>query len=296
MKRIFVVFAVIIPLFIFTACNKDEGTTGTLNLSITDSPIDTDGIEGVFITVSEIQYHTNENSWNVFEDYEGPKTFNLLDLQRGNSELLGSLELEAGTYTQIRFMLDAPVLGTGEHSNPGCYLEFGDKATKSLYVASGAQTGYKAVGAFTVPLNGSVDMTADFDVRKSVVESGETGMYILKPTIRLVVQNQAGQISGNALNITENHQIVVYTYEKGTYDISEANDPAEGQTRFPNAISSDRVDESGKYHLAYLASGLYDIVVTAVSEEGFLNVTGILENVEVESKKTTNLDINISEL
>lgn len=296
MKRIFVVFAVIIPLFIFTACNKDEGTTGTLNLSITDSPIDTDGIEGVFITVSEIQYHTNENSWNVFEDYEGPKTFNLLDLQRGNSELLGSLELEAGTYTQIRFMLDAPVLGTGEHSNPGCYLEFGDKSTKSLYVASGAQTGYKAVGAFTVPLNGSVDMTADFDVRKSVVESGETGMYILKPTIRLVVQNQAGQISGNALNTTENHQIVVYTYEKGTYDISEANDPAEGQTRFPNAISSDRVDESGKYHLAYLASGLYDIVVTAVSEEGFLNVMGILENVEVESKKTTNLDINISEL
>jgi hypothetical protein len=295
MKRLFIILAVVLPFFIFTACEKDNGTKGTLNLSITDSPIDTDGISGVFITVSEIHYHTNENNWKVFEDYAGPKSFNLLELQRGESELLGSFELESGTFTQIRFILDAPVFGTGKISNPGCYLEFEDGSTENLYVSSGAQTGYKTVGSFTVPINGSVDVTADFDVRKSVVEAGVTGMYLLKPTIRLVVENQAGQIAGSVSNIPEDTQVVVYTYENGTYESTEANEPAEEQTRFPNAISSDMVDENGAYYLAYLASGSYDLVVVSLSGE-FIGVLGVIENIPVVSKETTNRDINIEGL
>ena len=296
MKRIITIIAVVLPFFIFTACQKDNGTKGVLNLSITDSPIDTDGITGVFITVSGIEYHISGNDWKKFEDYDGPKSFNLLDLQRGESELLGSFEMEAGTYTQIRFILDAPVMGAGPLSNPGCYLEFEDGTTKNLYVASGAQTGYKTVGAFTVPINGSVDVTADFDVRKSVVESGVTGMYKLKPTIRLVVENQAGQIAGSVSDIPENSQLVVYTYENGTYESAEANEPVEEQTRFPNAVSSDMVDESGDYYLAYLAAGVYNLVVAAITGEGVVEVLGIVNNVQVESKETTRRDINISDL
>jgi len=202
-KNIILLTMAMLPLFLFTACEKEKGETGTINLSLTDAPIDTDGIAGVFITVTEIQYHTNENNWKVFEDFEGPKSFNLLDLQRGESELLGSFELEAGKYTQIRFMLDAPVKGMGHHSNPGCYIEFEDGSTTDLFVPGGSQTGYKAVGAFTVPINGTVDVTADFDVRKSIVKAGASGKYILKPTIRLVTDNQAGQIAGGVTNIPE---------------------------------------------------------------------------------------------
>ena len=297
MKRIFLIIsAVILPFFIFTACDKDKGNTGTLNLSITDAPVDSDGITGVFITVSEIHYHTNENGWKVFEDYEGPKSFNLLDLQRGESELLGSFEMEAGTYTQIRFMLDAPVFNAGQHSNPGCYLEFGDGSTTNLFVPSGAQTGYKAVGAFTVPINGSVDVTADFDVRKSVVRAGASGKYLLKPTIRLVVDNQSGQIAGKVTNIAGDRNIVVYSYAGDTYDDSEAEEPAEEEIRFPNAISSDMVDENGEYHLAYLAPGNYDLVVVSTEEGEFIEVLGVVKNIVVESRETTIVDIDIEDL
>jgi hypothetical protein len=296
MKRLIFIIAVVLPFFIFTGCQKENGTRGTFNLSITDSPIDTDGITGVFITITEIQYHTVGNDWKKFKDYDGPKSFNLLDLQRGESELLGSFEMEAGNYTQIRFVLDAPVIGIGQLSNPGCYLEFEDGSTKNLYVSSGAQTGYKTVGSFTVPINGSVDVTADFDVRKSVVESGITGMYILKPTIRLVVENQAGQIAGKVAGIPANSKIVVYSYENGTYNNSEANDPAEEESRFPNAVSSDMVDESGNYLLAYLAAGIYDLVVAAITGEESIEVLGVIENVPVESKETTSRDIDINTL
>ncbi len=286
----------LLPLFMFTACEKENGTKGTLNLSITDAPLDADGITGVFITVSEIQYHTSENGWKTFTDYEGPKTFDLLDLQRGKSEMLGSFELESGNYTQIRFMLDAPASGTGAQSNPGCYLEFTDGTTRNLFVPSGAQTGYKAVGAFSVPANGSVNVTADFDVRKSVVRAGASGKYILKPTIRLVVDDQAGQIAGEVLNIPEGTGVVVYAYNAGTYEDTEAEDPAEEQARFPNAVSSDIADQEGMYYLAFLAPGAYDLVVAAVTDGEFGEVLGVVENVIVESGKTTSKTIDLEEL
>jgi hypothetical protein len=297
MKRNITLLAlVLLPLFMFTACEKDGGNKGTINLSITDAPLDTDGIAGVFITITEIQYHTSENNWEVFSDFEGPKTFNLLDLTRGTSELLGNLSLEAGTYTQIRFMLDSPVIGAGPLSSPGCYLEFNDGTTTNLFLPSGSQTGYKAVGAFTVPVNGDVDVTADFDVRKSVVKAGTSEKYILKPTIRLLVDNQAGSIAGEVTNIANGTQVVVYAYESGKFDGSEANDPALEETRFPNAITSDMVDENGTYHLAFLAPGAYDLVIASTIGGEFAEILGIIENVNVESKKTSNSPVDIAAL
>jgi hypothetical protein len=295
-KAAYLVSVLIMTFLVFTACDKDKGTTGTLNLSITDAPIDTDGITGVYITVSAIHYHMGGEEWKVFEGYEGPRTFNLLDLQRGESELLGSFELEAGTYTQIRFILDAPVFGHGQHANPGCFLEFEDESTKNLFVPSGSQTGYKAVGAFTVPVNGSVDITADFDVRKSVIKAGASGKYILKPTIRLIASNQAGQITGGVTNIPAGSGIVIYAYLADTYDDSEAVAPSGESTRFPDAVSSDMVDENGSYHIAYLAPGTYDLVVAATDSGEFTEVLGVIENVIVESKKTTSVPIDIDAL
>lgn len=286
----------ILPLILFTACEKDKGDTGTLTLSITDAPLFTDDISAVYITVTEVHYHISGNEWAVFEDFEGPRKFNLLDLTRGDSEMLGSFELEAGTYTQLRFLLDAPEFGSAPIANPGCYLEFGNESTKNLFVPSGSQTGYKAVGAFTVPINGSVEVTADFDVRKSVVTAGVSGMYILKPAIRLIVDDQAGQIAGGVSNIPEGRDIVIYAYEGGDYDISETNEPAPETNRFPNAVTSDMVDESGSYHLAFLAPGQYELVVTAAIDGEFEEVLGTVKNILVESNKTTNQPINIEEL
>jgi hypothetical protein len=145
-------------------------------------------------------------------------------------------------------------------------------------------------------MNGSVDVTADFDVRKSVVEATISGMYILKPTIRLLVDNQAGVIAGTVSNIPEGRQVVVYAYESGSYEGSEAADPLVEETRFPNAITSDMVDENGEYHLAFLAPGAYDLVVAATIDGEFVEVLGMIENIIVESKKTANSPIDLAAL
>ncbi len=294
MKKLSMFLAIMaLVAFSFTGCEKDN-TKGTVKLSITDAPIDSEDITGAYITITDVQYQLNEDGFISLEEFEGPRVINLLELTRGVSELLGNLEMEAGTYSQLRFMIEAPVSGMEASSNPGCYLEFADGTTQPLFVPSGAQTGYKALGEFTVPANGVVEITADFDVRKSVVEAGASGKYILKPTIRLVVNNQAGRIVGNATNLPAETQVVVFAYEDGTYTDSEANEPALEESRFPNAVSSDMVDESGTYHIDFLAPMTYDLVVVALRDGVFSQVLGVVEDVVVESEETTTSDLDLN--
>jgi len=157
--------------------------TGTLKLYLSDAPLDAENVAGVYITINEIQYH-RDGQWIRCGEFEGPQTYDLLELTGGNSTLLGELTLPAGNYTQIRFMLDIPEKGS-HPTNPGCYIEFADNSTEPLFAPSGGETGYKATGYFEVTANGTVEVTADFDVRKAVVVAGSS--YILKPTIKLMV-------------------------------------------------------------------------------------------------------------
>ena len=294
MKRIVYLITAIALILGFSACEESESGSGTINLAITDAPIDQDNVSGVYITVTGIQYHTDTEGWLTFEKFEGPKTFNLLDLTRGETDMLGSFELSGGKYTQIRFMLDAPESGQGTPSNPGCYIEFTDASTQPLFVPSGSESGFKGVGAFTVPVNGSVNVTADFDVRKSVVKTGSPDHYILKPVIRLVVDNQAVSIVGNVSNAPQDATVVIYAYEDGTYLESETIRETEESPLFPNAVSSDQVCDLSKYHIAYLAAGTYDLVVTTSVGEEEPQMAAIIEDIVVESNKNTAYNIDFT--
>jgi len=298
MKKVLFMLAVFaLPLFFLSSCEKESGS-GTMILSLTDAPVDSSSVTGVFITINEIQLHTSDDGWVTMEDFEGPQEFDLLDLTRGESDLLGAFNLEGGNYTQIRFMLDAPELGESKPVNPGCRIDFKDGSSHPLFVPSGNESGFKGVGNFKVPVNGTVEVTADFNVRKSVHMTGSASpRYILRPVIRLVVDNEAGAIRGNVTNIPEDTGIVVYAYEDGVYQPEEAEEPADTTlSRFPNAVSSDRVDSLGVYHIAYLATGNYDLVITSLNESVFGEVLGIIEDVTVESRKTTHQDIDIEDL
>ena len=166
------------------SCGQALGT-GTLKLYLSDAPIDAENVTGVYITINEIQYHL-DGQWITCEEFVGNQTYNLLELTGGNITLLGGFTLPAGNYTQIRFMLDIPETGSHQ-ANPGCYIEFADNSTEPLFVPSGGETGYKAIGEFEVPVNGTVEVTADFDVREAVVVADS--FYILKPTIKLIVND-----------------------------------------------------------------------------------------------------------
>lgn len=276
----------------FIGCGESGSSngTGTLSLALTDAPIDTiENIEGVYITITGIEYHT-DGGWQPFEGFEGPRTFNMLDLTDGNVSPLGDMNLSAGHYTQLRFTLDAPEENGTPQGNPGCYLRYTDANTTPLYVPSGSQTGVKAIGEYDVPLNGTVTLTADFDVRKSVVEAGASGRYQLKPTIRLIATGEAGTIKGNIGNSSGSTELKVFAYEDGNYTASEA------EHDFANAVTSTNVHPDGNFTIAFLKEGRYDLVVGAYTSGLFDNVAGYVNDIEVTAAETMPLTLSTSTL
>jgi len=274
-------------------CGEAPGTgTGTLELYLSDAPTDAENVTGVYITINEIQYHMNDQ-WITCEEFEGPKTYNLLELTDGNSTLLGELVLPGGHYNQIRFILDAPEMGQ-DPINPGCYIEFANNSTEPLFVPSGNTTGFKAVGEFTVPVNGTVDITTDFDVRKSVHLAASH--YILWPTIRTVVNNEAGRISGVITNNSTYTDIIVFAYEDGTWADTEDDEPVYPASRFPNAVNSGKMCDDGHYTIPFLAAGTYDLAVAGYDGADFGEVLGFISDVVVESNHTTHQNIDTDAL
>lgn len=298
-SRFFIIVLSVLTLLSFSGCSdseSEESRSGILQLNLADAPIlDDSHIEGVYITINGIEYHT-DGGWEAMEEFNTSRLFNLFDLRDGNFTTLGSFVLPSGHYTQIRFMLDAPADNGQQAANPGCYIKFDDNTTESLFVPSGAQTGYKATGSFDVPIDANVTITADFDVRKSVTVTG-SGKYKLKPTIRLVVHDEAGKINGTLTNMPEGMTYVVYAYAEGTWDANETADPVSDGVRFPNAVNSSTVKGDGTYVIAFLAEGTYDLVV-ARYESGSGDYLGyaVDGNATVNSGETTGVSLDASAL
>ena len=312
--------SIYVPLFVaiigLSGCSIFN-SNGTLTLSLTDSPIDDPTVTGVWITIQSIEVNLNEE-WQTLDDYVPTgDAINLLELTGGISAVLGSqLQLPAGQYNQIRFMLEVAETGDAAPTTPGSYITFdvdltdddatapyADDTIEPLFTPSGGQSGYKAVGEFSVPVNGTVAITADFDVRKAVVETGGSGgnsHYILKPTIRLVVDGEAGRITGT-VDMTDapvgSSSLVVLAYEDGDYTAGEATlDVSDSEASlFPGAVSSAIPDDSDTYILAFIAAGTYDLAVAALDADGELvAVWGVIENVVVANGATTTQQVDSS--
>ena len=294
MKRFHKLIGIVLSLTMITLISGCGGgdtsttaNTGTVALSLTDAPTDDENIKGVFVTFTALRYQyadTNESNesdegWQDV-DLNESRTINLLDLQDGNTTLLNRVELPAGEISHVRFVLDMTK----------CYITFHDDDTNTsleLEVPSGEQTGYKAIGGFTIPAGGIVNVTADFDVRKSVTATGN-GRYKLRPTIKIIDNVEVGEINGTMTLDANGSSVIVYAYEDGSWDDNESNIT----NNFGNAVlSADATD--GSYTLPWLTTGTYDLVVVANDTTGvFENILGYFSNVSVVAGETTTRDIN----
>lgn len=120
-------------------------------------------------------------------------------------QLLGTVVLPAGTYSQVRLILEPNVNG----QDPVNYVTIGnDPAKIPLKTPSGQQSGLKVLGRFVVQPGVINAIALDFDPNTAIVDRGNTPQsekYILKPTgIRIVQMEDIfpdyGSISGTVLS------------------------------------------------------------------------------------------------
>jgi hypothetical protein len=251
-----------------------DATTGTATLNLADAPVDAEEVLGVYVAFDAVHYKPAGSQW-VVEELNETRVINLLDLQDGNSTLLTSqTELPTGRINQVRFIINYDA----------SFIELNISnviTTQSLNVPSNEE---KVVGGFVVPAGGDINITADFDVRKSLVNNG--GNYKLKPTIKIVDNSQVGEVSGT-VNFDTNNTVIVYAYTNDTFDETQeiAND------FYYAATSSDATD--GDYKLAWLAAGTYDLVVVELDSNGEVLSTHVVQDVVVTEDGKTTQDISI---
>jgi len=183
--------------------------TGILTLTMVDAP--GGSYKAVYVTIKEVQVCMEtglcdgegesedcECQWETIATLN--KTYDLLKLVNGVMATLGQKDLEAGTYNQMRLLLDDEQddslnLFDDPHPYPQYLIEEDDDVNE-MKVPSGYQSGIKLVHPFEIVNNLTTELILDFDVASSVVKAGNSGKYVLKPTIKVIGTNNRAVVSG----------------------------------------------------------------------------------------------------
>ena len=167
------------------ACGSSSGsgTTGTMNVSLVDAP--SSGYLEVNVDVQTVQIRS-DGGWIVLGSPN--RVVNLLALTGGVAEtLVDGATLPAGHYGQMRLVL-------GSRNS----VKLLDGSVHDLKVPSGQQSGVKLTVSFDVQPGTTSDVFIDFDAHRSVFvhQAGNSGKYLLRPTVRAFDRMVTGSISG----------------------------------------------------------------------------------------------------
>jgi hypothetical protein len=259
-------FAVLALITFFAGCGGSGGGdsgggggTGTLALSLTDAPAD--GYKAVYVTIEKVQVHMggneNQNSnWEDVSDVGNNKTYNLLDLTNGVRTELGITELRSGPYTQMRLILGrVPDDGINVLSRRHLYANYvitDADEVHELKVPSGFQTGIKIVQGFEISDNQTTELLIDFEASKSVVKAGNSGNWLLKPTIKIKNLAVYAIVRGTVTDGTE----VVRGARVSAQQIDDKN-TQDTSDDMPEVLTSTYADEYGEFTLFLNPNGEY---------------------------------------
>jgi len=224
---------------------------GIVKILVTDPP--PADVKSAFIHLSNIEIHrVSENASRWITVIEEPSSFNLMEVI-GVTELIGSANITAGKFTQIRMNVTEV---TGETTDDVSYTAEvpGDKL--------------KIVRPFNIEAGTTTVLTLDFDGEKSLIRTGND-RYLFKPVVKLLLdkekteteqekeKEQQGEQSRNRVEqetekteyegtideINGNTWTMTIDGESRTVDVSQANIEGEAAVGLPAEIEGTVVDD-----------------------------------------------------
>jgi len=256
--------------------------TGFLSLGVSDGPVHS--AQRVCIEFNQIEFKPMGGGDTSVLTLDPPEKVDLLQFQGANAyPIVTNTVLPAGNYEWMRLGINAvrgsnggagetdPLLCDGEAS----YIVMDDESVYNLYVPSGENSGLKLVSGYTVPANDLVNLTLEFDIAKSITAPpGLSPDVVLRPTIRLVNNNEVGTLMGEvAAEFAEAEacEPSVYVFNQGVVPNGIGDEEiGEGETQPEDPVATaivhaeEQPDASLRYHYAvgFLLTGSYNAAFT----------------------------------
>lgn len=261
---------------VVAACGGSDGgaDTGVVSLSITDAPMDE--ARAVIVQFSGIAFKREGADPESIENLtSSPRQIDLLQYQQGRvAVLLDGATLPAGRYQWVRLIVD------NQPNVRDSYLVLESGAECELRVPSGAESGLKLNRGFTLPAAGSVALTVDFDLRKSIhAPPGQGGAgldctqgYLMRPTLRLVDDANVGAIAGSvdAALVTEECLPKVYVFEGNGVvpdDIEETSATPDVDPLLVVSVDVVNGATAYDYRAAFVPAGPYTVTFTCGDDD-----------------------------
>ena len=241
---------------------------GAVNIAITDAAVDF--AQSVVLEFTGIEL-TPQTGNRITVNITPVRSVDLLKLQNGVTlTLLQNQTVPVGNYTRIRFIVNA-------QSGGNSYVDLATGARYPLVIPAGSETGLALDRTFNVVKDGRLDLTVDFDLRKSIIATPTLdGNYAFKPALRVVDNSQVGTISGavgpNLVN--GNCQPYVYVFSGANVvpdDIDLASD-IDPLVSVP--VTLNNTTGAYTYRASFLEAGNYTV--------SYACLTGTQDNPELE--------------
>ncbi len=266
--------------------------TGSVNLDVTDAPVDQ--AKNVVVQFSGVTFQPT-GAAAFTETFASPLSIDLLALDGGGTEsLLSGKKLRDGKYDSITLNVNA----VGDGSDSYVVLTSSPSTKNPLTLSSADAGGLTITGGFSVKKDTTQNYVIDFDLRKSVRDpvTGTTS-YQLKPALRLVNVDDSGSIFGTVTGAgASGCAPAVYVYQGSgatTGDEGSANPPYSSTlVRFDSATSTYT------YKAAFLPPGNYTVAATCKADQDSADLSGDITlsgsvNVSVQSGVDRKQDFSL---
>ncbi|WP_070989051.1 DUF4382 domain-containing protein [Halofilum ochraceum] len=252
---------ILFALFI-AGCGDAEESPGRIDLDLTgglpDGSIRAAWLEFSGLTVERV------DGQRVQHGFDEPKRIDIARLRRGNTaRLTEDMELPAGAYEWIQLHLNT-------RGKKDTYLVLADNSIRELVVPSGVRNHLHIGAPFTVPPDGTVKRTIDFQLHEPLGEKGPTtNTYAISPILRSVATETASHIVASAdrdliaRHCSEPHRSGIALYVFSGEGVGP--DDIGGPGPRPVSVSRGQAEDAEapfEFHAAFLAPGPYTIALT----------------------------------
>jgi len=256
---------------------KRHGVT----LALTDSPIDI--ASSVNVSFSRIEL-SGPNVTPTVLNIRPAASIDLYQLQGGLSQIVAAvIQAKPGHYTTLSLSIvsDQTSYQSSMALPDGLHI---------LYVPAGVSPQVDIPVDFDYASGGDLSLTADFDLRKSIVpDPNDPTKYQLIPSVRAVINQQSGSISGEvATSLITCVEPAVYVYQGDVTptDVDISASPGRVQPYSSALVGLNATSGRYDFTVGFLPPGGYTVAFTCDAQLDVANQTNALQ-----FSKTTHADV-----